>query len=246
LETALAVFAAIGFKKVDLLGRPPHFEHDTANLDLPALQHKVAGYGLTIANLASYSGNFAEGDESEKEAELARLKRTIDAAVILGARSVRVFRGGELDDARNVPVIAPWFRKAAVYAEEKQIGMGIENHGGGITNDPDVFRELCQQVDSERFGMLYDPCNCHTQGGDYRRMLDVMREHLIHVHIKDGTSTFSSHRTTMLGEGEIDIAWVLEQLDGMGYEGDITLEYEHVDIPVQEGLTAWMTYLAEI
>lgn len=246
LETALSAFAGIGFKKVDLLGRAPHFSPDPAELDLPALKAQVESHGLRVANLASYCGNFVEGDDAEKEAELGRLQRTIDAAVFLGARSIRVFRGGELDDARNVPLIAPWFRRAADYAEEKQIGMGIENHGGGISNDPAVFHQLCETVGSSYFGMLYDPCNCHTHGGNYREMLTVMRDYLIHVHLKDGTAEPRSHQTTMLGEGDIDFPWVLAQLRDIGYTGDITVEYEHIHIPPAEGLKTWLTYLTEL
>lgn len=246
LETALKTFAALGFKRVDLLGRAPHFDPDPATLNISALKRKVENYGLSIANIASYCGDFTVGSESEKEAELARLKRTIDAAVYLGSNTIRVFRGGVTDNVKYVPAIVPWFRQAAAYAAEKNIGMGLENHGGGISNDPIVFRDLCDQVGSKHFGMLYDPCNCHTSGGDYNKMFDLMKDYLIHVHIKDGTTTAGSHQTTMLGAGELDIRWVLDQIDASGYQGDITLEYENINIPPAVGLKIWMEYLAGI
>ena len=43
----------------------------------------------------------------------------------------------------------------------------------------------------------------------------------------------------MLGEGQIDYPWILEQLEAIGYTGDLALEYELKDPPAAEGLKAW-------
>jgi sugar phosphate isomerase/epimerase len=43
----------------------------------------------------------------------------------------------------------------------------------------------------------------------------------------------------MLGAGQIDYGWILEQLDAIGYTGDLALEYELKDPPAAEGLKTW-------
>jgi sugar phosphate isomerase/epimerase len=73
-------------------------------------------------------------------------------------------------------------------------------------------------------------------GVDYRYALHVMREHIVHVHLKDGAFDLDGFRHTLLGEGQIDFSWVIEQLRNLGYRGDLALEYELPAPPAEEGL----------
>ena len=41
---------------------------------------------------------------------------------------------------------------------------------------------------------------------------------------------------TMMGEGEIDFPWIVEQLESVGYEGDYALEYELPSLEPEKGL----------
>ena len=66
-----------------------------------------------------------------------------------------------------------------------------------------------------------------------------MADHIVHVHIKDATTRDGAFRLAMLGEGDIDVPWLLEELDALGYRGDLALEYELSDPPPEEGLRLW-------
>jgi sugar phosphate isomerase/epimerase len=66
-----------------------------------------------------------------------------------------------------------------------------------------------------------------------------MKAHIVHVHIKDGTKESSSQKTTMLGQGQVDTRWVVEKLEGIGYQGHYTLEYEVETVPAEAGLRQW-------
>ena len=49
--------------------------------------------------------------------------------------------------------------------------------------------------------------------------------------------------TTHLGDGELDVRWVMDALNSKGYTGDFALEYEVWDIePVETGLVKWYNY----
>ena len=43
----------------------------------------------------------------------------------------------------------------------------------------------------------------------------------------------------MLGQGQIDFAWIVEQLDALGYEGDYAAEYEMKTVPPETALKTW-------
>lgn len=256
LAEALAIIAAAGFKKVDLLGRMPHFSLDPAECDPVALKAAAAAAGLQIANLGTYVGaGFASEERTAQAKEWADMQRALDVAAFLGARSIRV-RPGD-DNPACLERIVPWFQRSAEYAATRGVYMGFENHGGGISGQPKLCAELADKVGSPYFGVLYEPCNLMQAGVDYRYALYIMRSHITHVHLKDGRFTLDGFQHTMLGlpaardrrqgrlappggsEGQIDFPWILAQLETIGYAGDLALEYELKAPPAEVGLKAW-------
>ncbi len=238
-QEALDVIAAAGFRKVDLLGRHPHLSLDPKECDPAAVKAAAQARGLRIANLGTYPGTgFASKDPAVQEKELAQVQRAIDIAAFLGARSIRVSVGD--DDPQSLDRVVPWFQRSAAYAAQKKVYMGFETHGGGISGQPKLCTEVSRQVGSPFFGVLYDPCNVLTAGADYRAALQTMKDHIVHVHLKDAAMVDGKPQTTMLGEGQIDFAWVIRQLDAIGYAGDLALEYE-LEAPTPEvGLPRWL------
>ncbi len=238
LEHALDVIAAAGFRKVDLLGRAPHLSLDPRECDPVAVKAAVRARRLEIANLGTYVGKgFATRQAAIQEKELEQVERAIDLAVFFGARSIRVSAGD--DDPACLDRIVPWFRRAAEYAAARRVYMGFETHGGGISGQPALCAQLSAQVGSPFFGVLYDPSNVLEGGQDYRGALEAMRGHIVHVHLKDGRVTPQGYERTMIGQGQIDFAWIMRRLEGLGYEGHWALEYELSSPPPEEGLKQW-------
>jgi len=173
----------------------------------------------------SQAAGFPSDDPAELETELEQVRRAIDLAVFFGARSMRIFTGN--DDPKTLDRMIPWLQQSTEYAAERNIYMGLENHGDGIAGQPELCRELAEKVRSPFFGILYEPHNLMAKGGgDYRYAFEAMRDHIVHVHFKDGAPTDKGYGLTLMGEGEIDFPWIMEQLDAVGYDGDIALEYE--------------------
>jgi len=241
LEDALPIIAAAGYKRIDLLGRLPHFSLDANECDPATLQRLLDANGLTIANLGTYVGvGLASDDETEQEAALQEVKQALDLAATFGARSIRVFRPhSAIDDPTKIDQITPWLQQAAAHAATKGVYMGFENHGGPLCGNPEACRALSAKVGSPYFGVLYDPCNLMDAGTDYRAALDTMQEHITHVHFKDGLVDAAGFRRTMLGEGAIDFGWILQRLDAIGYDGHIATEYELPDPAPEAGLRLW-------
>ncbi len=239
VEEAFAIIAEAGFKKVDLLGRLPHFDVDPEVCDHAARKALAEAHGLQIANLGTYLGRgFASPERAVQEAALSEVHQGIDIAVFLGARSIRLHLG-EGDDPQYMDQLVPWLQRCATYAAEKGIYLGVENHGKLLSGSPTAFRALVERVGSPHFGLLYDPCNYASAGEDYRVALETLKDSIVHVHFKDGEMTAQGFQYTMLGEGDLDFVWIVEQLDAHGYAGDLALEYELKASPVEVGLKRW-------
>jgi sugar phosphate isomerase/epimerase len=246
LNEALDVLTAAGFRRVDLLACPQHFSIDPSEQDPKGLMAMAAEKGVEIANLATYSGRgFVKEDKAQQEQEFEDIKRTIDLAAMFGARTIRVYRIGSPNErVEHIDMMVPWYQKVCEYAAEKKVFMGVENHGGVISGSAQLCREIAEKVGSPYFGVLYDPCNLLTAGADYKEAFDTMRDHIVHVHLKDGTPDHESAKSTMLGEGQVDAPWVISKLREIGYEGDVMLEYEVETVPPEEGLKIWHDTIA--
>lgn len=242
IAEVLPIFASAGYKRIDLLGRMPHFSLDPDEFDLEQFRALLAQNELAVANLGTYVGvGFASESRAEQEAALDEVKKTIDIAASFNARSIRVFRpNSEIDNPAMIDRIVPWLQKAAEYGAEQEVYMGFENHGGPLCGDPEHCRTLSQAVGSPYFGVLYDPCNLMGAGVDYQSALLTMKDHITHVHFKDGAVDDGGFRRTMLGEGDIDFGWIVAQLNEIGYSGTIATEYELSEPAPEDGLPVWL------
>ncbi len=247
LDDALRITAEAGFKKVDLWGGMPHFSIDASEYDVDELAALAVKHGIAIANLGTYCGRrFSSDSKDEIEQELRDTKRTIDIAHQLGVRSIRIVPGnGKLE---TIDQIVPYFKECADYAGSQSVYLGFENHGGPISGNPEACAELSAKVGSEFFGVLYEPCNLMHAGTDYKEAFAIFHQHITHCHIKDGApGKDGKFQGTMLGEGIIDVKWVIKNLDEAGYTGDFALEYEVSNIePVETGLRKWFEHYRQL
>lgn len=246
LEEALRVIAGAGFDKVDLLGVAEHFPPQADATAVAAVATAAQAAGVRVANLGTYYGRSLPGSPEETAAELVAARQGMEGAVRLGARSLRIHPGKDRSHETGFALV-PFFRLVAREAEQRGLSLGIETHGG-LSSDAGAMMELCREVDSPAFGVLFDPCNCAASGVDYKQAWDVFHERVVHVHLKDGRhAPDGKWERVHLGEGEIDARWLLRELDRGGYDGDIALEYEINEIePPQTGLARWRAYCATL
>jgi sugar phosphate isomerase/epimerase len=240
LDYALKVISEAGFKKVDLLARMPHFSVTDPDYSMEELVRLADGYGVRIVNIGSYCGQaFASDSSEELDAAMSEMWKTLDAAKGLGARTIRVMPGS--GERENIDKVVPHFRKAAERAEKLGIYMGIENHGGPISGNPEACKEISEKVGSKHFGVLYEPGNLMAADEDYQEAFEVFRDHIVHVHIKDGSyDADGKWQRTMLGDGVLDLQWIWDRVESTGYDGDYALEFEVGNIePVETGCRKW-------
>jgi len=76
----------------------------------------------------------------------------------------------------------------------------------------------------------------HDTGTDDKKALLAMKDHVLHIHVKDCRRVGDGYEMQHFGEGTIDFPWIMEQLDAAGYEGDIATEFELHDMGPEEGV----------
>ena len=104
----------------------------------------------------------------------------------------------------------------------------------------EILLEFLKDVDRKNLGINFDPANLIMYGtGDPIQAVEVLHEHLISVHCKDGVwppkrpERTPRGRETPLGEGEVGMDKFIAKLKQVGYKGTLNVERE-IDDPEQK------------
>lgn len=206
---------------------------------------------VEISSLAFYP-NTMDGNLEKRAENIAHLKKVIDASQTLGVGMVTTFIGR--DQTKSVEENIELFREIWVplidYAEEHKVKIGIENcpmlfgkdqwpGGQNLMTTPAIWRKLFDIIDSDYFGLNYDPSHFIWQQMDYIKPIYEFRDKIFHVHFKDiklfkdrlddcGVMAYPLDYMTpkIPGYGDVDWGRYCSALTDIGYEGYACIEVE--------------------
>lgn len=199
------------------------------------------------------AGNMLADDQ---EAEIERLYKQVDMAVLLGAPVMRhdvaygipAWKKGAKTFEACLPTIAAGVKKVTEYASSKGVKTCMENHGF-FAQDSDRVLSIVTAVDSDNYGILGDMGNftCADERPDIA--FGKVIPSLFHVHTKDmflksgmlpdpGAGWFRSRggnfiRCTILGHGDVPVKQCLTMLKNAGYDGYVSIEFEGIEPPME-------------
>lgn len=158
-------------------------------------------------------------------------------AEALGGVNLRVFDGGESNDAAAIAVMAArvdWWQ--ALRAERGwQSDIMIETHDSLFTAEANLA--LLAAAPAAR--ILWDSHHTWKRGGeDPVKTWRALANHIVHVHVKDSVSEPSANHPftyVLPGEGEFPAAPLMQLLRD-GFTGPVSLEWEKL----------WHPYLAPL
>lgn len=263
-----------GFKALEVACWPHENDRDYSSCDINVATltleeaDKIKGYvkemGLSISSLAYYDNNLHH-DPQKRAFINAHVKKCIDAAVMLGVKTVGTFVGRNKDKniKENFDEFEKVFSDLVAYAQSKGINLVIENcpmegwqvEGlpGTISFTPELWREMFRRVPNKNFGLNYDPSHLLFQLIDYIAPIKEFKDRIFHVHAKDSevfkdklaaygvfNKQLDSEGTgywqfRMPGLGQVDFSALVQALRDIGYDDVISIEHED---PLYEGSEA--------
>lgn len=207
--------------------------------------------GVGISGLGYYP-NPLDPDEEKSSFYISHIKKVIDAAALLGVKKINTFIGR--DKQRNVDenfaVFERVWKPIIEYAESKKVKVGIENCPMIFTNDewpggnnlattPAIWRRMFSLIQSEYFGLNYDPSHLLWQQMDYIKPLYEFRDKLFHIHLKDAkidrerlnevgimATPLEFHTPKLPGLGDIRWGAFFSALNDIRYNGPVCVEVE--------------------
>ncbi|MDD2647797.1 MAG: sugar phosphate isomerase/epimerase [Eubacteriales bacterium] len=200
------------------LATPPSPRDDESLL---ALRAEFEGCGLNITVLGSYVDMCARNDDAYIDARNTYMDN-LHAAKILGARVVGTetsgFRGSEDEREKQYVRLRESVLRIAERAEKEEQDFGIEPVAAHTLNTPELTARLIKEVDSPRLRIVFDPWNLLTadnigaQRELFSRCFEAFADRVSAIHIKDGFHDARGYTPALLGEGMIDLKWLLPKL----------------------------------
>ncbi len=224
----------MGFDGVELANLTENYPYDPEELCAAAREA-----GVELCSWAT-SANFAADISAQETA----LRAEIDRAAAMGCKAVRTDIYHEDVPHPYAENVLAALRRLADYAQEKDVVLITENHGGYLVT-PERLERLFQAVDHENFGLLCDFANFADANEDPARAVRLLKKHIRHVHVKDchllpGDRLYPGEgwyvtaggdywRCAIAGQGNLPLAQCMKTLAQSGYDGYLIQEFEGVE-----------------
>jgi sugar phosphate isomerase/epimerase len=241
IDGQIAATRSLGWPCIEARGVGGVNIHDLADTDFDAVRAKLDAAGIAVNCFGSTIANWSKSVDEPFDATLATVERAIRRMKALGTPLIRIMsyairldeRGRALTDQkkeerfRRLREICGRFLDAGITPVHENCmnygGMSWEHSLEMLAAVPGL--ELV--YDTGNPGITPDfrqPFPYPNQ--DARECYDRLREHVAHVHIKDGARdpATGEERYFFPDEGVCDVAGVVEDLLKSGYEGDFSIE----------------------
>ena len=207
--------------------------------------------GVEISSLAFYP-NTMDGDLKKREANIEHLKKVINMSALLGVNMVTTFIGRDQYKTveENLKIFEEVWKPIVRFAEEKGVKIAIENcpmlfgadqwpGGQNLFTTPKLWRKMFEIIDSDNFGINYDPSHFIWQHIDYIKPLYEFGDKIFHVHCKDiklypdklndvGIMAYPLEFMSpkLPGLGDVDWGKYISALTDIGYDSFVCIEIE--------------------
>lgn len=253
-EEACQRLAAAGCNAVEMW--PPHLEGCKTPLLLKQFREFAAELGLELWGYNAVGADYFQpfGAQANYDRTLAGLKADVDHALELGVQDVMVWEGvrppdKDIPDADLLAVLVALFTEAIEYARPKGARFTAEPHPFTLGMDNEFMKQLCDQLDRDYFGVLFD--FCHYGVGQPETYVDAiygLGARIQHLHYSD-TDGLTSELHYPPGKGLLDLAAMNQALVDIGFAGTSTLDMYGYPVPEQGyiwGLPIYRAALIEI
>jgi sugar phosphate isomerase/epimerase len=224
LGVQMDVLERHGIKFIEMRGVNGKNVSELSREEARAIKRQLDNRGFKISAIGSPIGKIKITDDFPPHLEL--FKRVIEIARILDTRYIRMFSffmpAGEEPAGYRDEVIRRW-REFIKAAEGSDLILLHENEKEIYGDTAERCLDLFKTLDCDYLKAVFDPANfvqCDVE--TYPHALELLKEEVIYLHIKDALK--SDHSVVPSGYGDGKVREILTALNRRGYRGFLSLE----------------------
>lgn len=173
------------------------------------------------------------------------IKLLFDVAQTMGSPLV-VITGGKRQNG-GIEATVAGIKKLVPLISQIPVRLAIEPHYHSQIQDEKDYNEIFCQIDSKQIGITIDTGNFHAIGVDWKALIRRYPDRIYNIHVKDNIGM----KGVPLGQGEVDLKGLVEELHAIDYEGPLSIELEledHENMPryCSEAFTYLKRLIAEV
>lgn len=230
IEEVIPGIAKIGYQGIEL-AVTPGWPTDLDTLDSSKRQQikdLLAAHNLALTAVAGHT-SMAESDPGKNEANLKRLRRTIELAAELaqpGETAIVASLIGGRDDEweQKKSLIAERVLALGEYAASQGVIFAVEPHCGTAFDLPEKALWMMEQVNHPNVRLNFDISHFDIRGISIDDCVPQMAPWSVHTHVKDQRGIYPNHEFLTPGSGPFDFVHYLSVMHQAGYTGFIGME----------------------
>ena len=214
----------IGYRLMEIHG-PLIWSVDAAlAFDIDTTKAKIDASGMQCAGL--YPPGWGGQDTADVNARASAIARCVEIAEGLGATHLTTSGAQRRTDPGALDRVIACVREVLQrMPAESSIKLTLEPHHGNVLEQAEDFQTVLDAIPDERVGVCIDTGHFHSSGVDTLAAIRQFASRLYAVHLKDHLGSIS----VGIGRGELNLKEIIETLQAVDYQGDLTLELEVED-----------------
>lgn len=227
IREAVEIASAHGLEGIELRGRgDAHVSPESTFSYAAHVRELVREHKLAVPCLTAYT-RFHQPTAAAVREEVDRMMDMVRLAEFLEAPCLRVFMGPVLESvslSQAGQIAIEGLQYASKRLENSPVRLVIETHDSA--KDGRTLARILKDVPSN-IGVLLDIIHPWDMGEEIRKTWEMIGERIYHVHIKDISRTLENGRIYCpIGQGLLPVESTVRWLEGKGYQGFYSLEWE--------------------
>ncbi|WP_302325399.1 sugar phosphate isomerase/epimerase family protein [Enterocloster lavalensis] len=224
---AVEIASAHGLEGIELRGRgDSHVSPESTFSYAAHVRELVREHKLAVPCLTAYT-RFHQPTAAAVREEVDRMMDMVRLAEFLEAPCLRVFMGPVLESvslSQAGQIAIEGLQYASKRLENSPVRLVIETHDSA--KDGRTLARILKDVPSN-IGVLLDIIHPWDMGEEIGKTWEMIGERIYHVHIKDISRTLENGRIYCpIGQGLLPVESTVRWLEGKGYQGFYSLEWE--------------------
>ncbi len=243
LEYTAEALRVLGYHGMEIWCKGQHVTPFDGPGKVEYVRHLARDKNLKLCALSAHL-DFITADDELRNRNIEKLKRVMDIASELRVEKV-ITASGYLNEVpqedrrgmRDRFLLA--MEELGKYARRKGIFIALEPEPEKFLRTPRQAVEFIEELDIPVFKTVCDLSHAIALNMKPEDFVAEMEAYLGHVHLDDAVYGQHPHRHLIPGDGEIDYDGFFKFLDGMNYDGWVSMELnQHTERPKEAAAKA--------